>query len=173
MDVGSVVVAVTGVVGTLGAALLTQRVAERAKRREIDLVRGLDEARQNLALRRACYVALNRESRQFLTAINQHLHIMRERGVQAVDREALDAAKQAHRDQYSEAQMIAPDHVLNEASVVNQALNRVYGQVKRLERAEPEAEENMYTVVEEQQEIWELIRRMRHAMRRDIGVSAE
>ncbi len=66
-------IAVTGVLGTLGAALLTQRGAEDA------------------------------------------------------DRELLDAAKAAHRDAYSQAQMIAPDAVLSRAMTVHRAVNEGSG----------------------------------------------
>ena len=120
MDLGSVIIAVAGVAGTLGGSFLTQRSSERAKRREIELLRDHEEVREALLLRRTCYVELNRDARQFTTALNHHLHVMRERGVEETDREALDDAKRAHRDKYSEAQMIAPDEVLLRASEVNQ-----------------------------------------------------
>lgn len=68
--------------------------------------------------------------------------------------------------------MIAPDDVLACASTVNQALNRVYGQVKRLERGEPEPGETMATAVQALAEIWDLLRTMRTTMRRGLGVSA-
>ncbi|WP_309228421.1 hypothetical protein [Streptomyces lunaelactis] len=171
MDLGSVIIAVAGVAGTLGGSLLTQRASERAKRREIELVRDHEEVRENLLLRRTCYVELNRDARQFTTALNRHLHVMRERSVEETDREALDDAKRAHRDRHSEAQMIAPDDVLVRASEVNKALNRVYGQVKRLEREEPEPGETMATAVRAQAEIWDLLRALRAAMRHDLGVA--
>ncbi|MFB8398266.1 hypothetical protein [Streptomyces yangpuensis] len=171
MEIGAMVIAAVGVVGTLGGALLTQRGAERAKRREMELLRGHEEIRDYLALRRTCYADLNRDARQFTTALNRHLHVMRERAVEDADREALDEAKDAQRDRYSEAQMIAPDAVLGPASAVNHALSRVYGQVKRLERGAPEEGEAMATVSRDQQEIWALLREMRAAMRADLGVS--
>ncbi|MFJ8311639.1 MULTISPECIES: hypothetical protein [unclassified Streptomyces] len=173
MDLSSAIIAVAGVAGTLGGALLTQRGSERAKRREIELVRDHEEIRENRSLRRTCYVELNRDARQFTTALNRHLHVMRERGVEDADSDALDEAKNAHRDRYSEAQMIAPDEVLMRASVVNQALNKVYGQVKRLERAAPGPGETMETAAQAQYEVWDMLRTMRTAMRHDLGVSHE
>uniref|UniRef100_A0AAU2JU41 Uncharacterized protein n=1 Tax=Streptomyces sp. NBC_00049 TaxID=2903617 RepID=A0AAU2JU41_9ACTN len=170
MEIGAVLIAMTGVVGTLGAALLTQRGAERAKRREIELLRVRDEARESHELRRSCYVELNRDSRQFTTALNRHLHVIRERAVEDADREALDAAKNAHRDRYSEAQMIAPDAVLERARVVNRALNEAYGQVKRLERGAPAPGETDGTAARAQHAVWEHIAAMRAAMRQDLGV---
>ncbi|MEU9797593.1 hypothetical protein [Streptomyces sp. NPDC051000] len=166
------IIAVAGVAGTLGGAFLTQRAAERSRRREIELVRGHTEQQENLALRRTCYAALNRDARQFTTALNQHLHALREREVTEADRAALDEAKRAHRDQYSEAQMIASDEVLVRAAAVNRALNAVYGQVRRLDRAEPEPGETAAGAAEAQYSVWELLRAMRAAMRQDLGVTA-
>ncbi|GAA0533991.1 MULTISPECIES: hypothetical protein [Streptomyces] len=173
MDLSSVIIAVAGVAGTLGGSLLTQRGSERAKRREIELVRDHEEIRENRSLRRTCYVELNRDARQFTTALNRHLHVMRERGAEGTDSDALDEAKNAHRDRYSEAQMIAPEEVLMRASVVNQALNKVYGQVKRLERGAPGPGETMETAAQAQYEVWDMLRTMRTAMRHDLGVSHE
>ncbi|WP_371573448.1 hypothetical protein [Streptomyces sp. NBC_01314] len=167
------IIAVAGVAGTLGGSLLTQRGAERAKRREIELVRDHDEIRENRSLRRTCYVELNRDARQFTTALNRHLHVMRERAVGDADSDALDQAKDAHRDRYSEAQMIAPEEVLVRAGAVNRALNEVFGQVKRLERGAPGPGETMETAARAQSEVWDMLRTMRTAMRHDLGVPAE
>ncbi|MFG3065484.1 hypothetical protein ACGFYM_44265, partial [Streptomyces sp. NPDC048231] len=93
MDLSSVIIAVAGVAGTLGGSLLTQRGSERAKRREIELVRDHEEIRENRSLRRTCYVELNRDARQFTTALNRHLHVIRERGAEDADRDALDEAR--------------------------------------------------------------------------------
>ncbi|MGW7327805.1 hypothetical protein ACWGIU_04140, partial [Streptomyces sp. NPDC054840] len=150
---------------------LTQRGAERAKRREIELVRAHDDKRQNQALRRTCYADLNRDARQFTTALNRHLHTMRERGIEDVDRTALDAAKDAFRDRYSEAQMIAPDHVLAPATSVHHGLTAVYGQVKRLERGAPDPGESMESAARAQHGLWDPLREMRAAMRADLGVA--
>ncbi|MET7543378.1 hypothetical protein [Streptomyces sp. NPDC005349] len=173
MDLSSVIIAVAGVAGTLGGSLLTQRGSERAKRREIELIRDHEEIRENLSLRRTCYAELNRDARQFTTALNRHLHVMRDRDAEDADSDALDEAKNAHRDRYSEAQMIAPEEVLIRASAVNQALSRVYGQVKRLERGAPGPGETMETAAQAQSEVWDMLRTMRTAMRHDLGVSHE
>ncbi|MEV8529537.1 hypothetical protein AB0451_36345 [Streptomyces sp. NPDC052000] len=117
--------------------------------------------------------AERRDARQFTTALNRHLHIMKEHSVEDADRDALDEAKNAHRDRYSEAQMIAPEEVLMTASAVNKALNKAYGQVKRLERGAPGPGETMETAAQAQYEVWDMLRTMRTAMRHDLGVSHE
>jgi hypothetical protein len=80
MAVGAVLIAVTGVVETLGGALLTQRGADRAKRREVEMSQTLREARGNRELRRRCYSELHRDARQFATALSRHLYVLRDRG---------------------------------------------------------------------------------------------
>ncbi|WP_236245918.1 MULTISPECIES: hypothetical protein [unclassified Streptomyces] len=170
MDLGSVIIAVTGVLGTLGGSLLTHRASVRAKRQEMASVREHEEVRESLLLRRTCYVELNRDARQFTTALHQFLHAMRERGVEETDRAALAEAKSAHRDAYSQAQMVAPDEVLASAGEVNKALNSVYGQVRRLERGEPDAGETLAAAFQAQAEVWDRLRVMRTVMRRDLGV---
>ncbi|MGW5636768.1 hypothetical protein [Streptomyces sp. NPDC003832] len=171
MDLSAVIIAVAGVAGTLGGSLLTQRGSERARRREIELVREHEELRENRSLRRTCYAELNRDARQFTTALNRHLHVMRERGTEEADRDALDEAKNAHRDRYSEAQMVAPEDVLTTASAVNRALTAVYGQVMRLDRGAPGPGETLESAARAQHEIWDVLRTMRSAMRRDLGVA--
>ncbi|MFE0674887.1 hypothetical protein [Streptomyces sp. NPDC058867] len=116
---------------------------------------------------------LNRDARQFTTALNQYLHVMRERGVEDADRVALDEAKSAHRDRYSEAQMTAPDEVLAHAAEVSRALSAVYGHVKRLEREQPEPGETLATAAQAQADIWIRLRAMRTAMRDDLRVNPQ
>lgn len=79
MDVGAVLIAVAGVAGTLGGALLTQRGAEKAKRRELEMAQDLQEARESRELRRSCYTELHRDARQFCTALSRHLYVLRDR----------------------------------------------------------------------------------------------
>lgn len=100
MDLSSVLIAVAGVAGTLGGSLLTQRGSERAKRREMELVRDHEEIRESRSPRRTCCVELNHDARQFTTALNRHFHIMRERGAEPGDTDALHKAKHAHHDRY-------------------------------------------------------------------------
>ncbi|MEV7028063.1 hypothetical protein [Kitasatospora sp. NPDC093558] len=173
MDIAGVAIAVTGVAGTLGGALLTQRGAERAKRRELEIGRGFQEARENLALRRECYTRLYRDARQFATALNRHLHVLRDRTPDESDVRALEEAKDAHRNHWSETLMVAPDAVIAPGDAANQALTRVYGMVKRLEQGDARPGESVRSAAEAQDELWPLIKTLRHAMRQDLGVGSE
>ncbi|MEG8281194.1 hypothetical protein [Streptomyces sp. AHA2] len=173
MDVGAVVIAVAGVAGTLGGALLTQRGADKAKRRELEMSQALQEEREDRELRRRCYTELHRDARQFCTALSRHLYVMRDRAVGEEDVQALEAAKDTYRDRWSEALMVAPDAVVDPARAVNGALNAVYGQVKRLEQGNPRPGETLRSAAEAQHAVWTLIAAAREAMRRDLGITTE
>ncbi|MEV7288270.1 hypothetical protein AB0O01_27545 [Streptomyces sp. NPDC093252] len=171
MDLGAVLIAVTGVAGTLGGVVLTQRGADRAKTRELELTRAIEEARLQRELRRTCYTELHRDARQFATALSAHLYVLRDGTRGDEETRALENAKAAHRDRWSETLMIAPDTVLAPASALNRALTQVYGQVKRLESGQPRPGETLRSAAEAQEGLWVLVRGVREAMRRDLGVA--
>ncbi|MFC8720933.1 hypothetical protein [Kitasatospora sp. NPDC057198] len=173
MDMGAALVAVVGVAGTLGAALLTQRGADRTKQRELALSRSIQEAREDRELRRKSYTDLHRDVRQFATALSRHLYVMRDREIEDEDVRVLEEAKDAQRSRWSETIMVAPGVVLVAAQEVNDELTRVYGQVKRQEQGNPRPGETLQTVAEAQQALWPLIQAMGDAMRRDLGVAGE
>lgn len=173
MDVGAVLIAVTGVAGTLGAALLTQRGADRAKKRELEMTHAIQEAKENRELRRSCYTQLHRDARQFTTALSRHLYLLRDRLPVEEEAAALEAAKDAYRDRWSETLMTAPDAVIVPAHDLSDALTGVYGQVKRLEQGNCRPGETLLSAAEAQHALWSSIRVMREAMRRDLGISAD
>ncbi|WP_226966611.1 hypothetical protein [Streptomyces phaeolivaceus] len=171
MDLGAVLIAMAGVAGTLGAALLTQRGAERAKRRELEMAQAFEEARLHRELRRGCYAELHRDARQFATALSRHLYVLRDRTADTDDIQALEDTKDRYRDRWSEALMIAPDTVVLPGAEVNGALNRTYGQVERLEQGTSRPGESVAAAAEAQHALWGLIEALREAMRHDLGVA--
>ncbi|MEV5984861.1 hypothetical protein AB0L85_07530 [Streptomyces sp. NPDC052051] len=173
MDVGAALIAVVGVAGTLGGALLTQRGADRAKRRELEMTQAIQEARESRELRRRCYSELHRDARQFATALSRHLYVLRDQAPGDEDIRALEEIKGAYRDRWSEALMIAPDTVVVPAHEVNETLTRVHGQIKRLEQGNPRPGESLRSAAAAQLALWPLIDAMREAMRRDLGITGE
>ncbi|GGS55058.1 hypothetical protein GCM10010206_15990 [Streptomyces cinerochromogenes] len=69
--------------------------------------------------------------------------------------------------------MIAPDAVIVPAHELNEALTRVYGQVKRLEQGNPRPGETLRSAAEAQHALWSLAGAMREAMPRDLGVTTD
>lgn len=183
------VVAVVGVVGTLGAALLTQNRADRTKRLELEAAaeqrreeRQHAEAllraeqaqvrqRESLELRRRCYVELNTASRQFLTTMNSYLHALRHDGDADAALAELEASRAAYRDRYSEAQMIAPRPVLRACGVAKDRLNAAYGKIKQQAPALSGSAAGLQALEDElHQQVWPCVGAQKDAMRADLGV---
>ncbi|WP_435970400.1 hypothetical protein [Streptomyces sp. Qhu_M48] len=185
----ALLIAVVGVAGTLGAALLTQSRADRTKRMELQAAaeqrreeRGhaqelllAEQARQgrheSLERRRACYITLNTAARQYLTEMTNHLHALgRNEGV-ASSLENLEAARLAYRDSYAEAQMIVPKVVSRPAGAAKERLNEAYGKLRKYAGDPTTYAEELSTMEAElHQEVWPYVGAMKKAMRADLGV---
>ncbi|MGW2301651.1 hypothetical protein [Streptomyces sp. NPDC001809] len=185
----ALLIAVVGVAGTLGAALLTQSRADRTKRMELqaaaeqrreerghaeELLRA-EQARQgqreSLERRRTCYITLNTAARLYLTEMTNHLHAVgRGEGV-AASLENLEAARLAYRESYAESQMIVPDVVARSTSAAKVRLNEAYGKLRKY-AADPVtyAAELATTKADLHQEVWPYVGAMKKAMRADLGV---
>ncbi|WP_237532309.1 hypothetical protein [Streptomyces sp. SID8352] len=170
---GALVVAVVGVIGTLLSALLTQRAAERSRRREQERAERVRERAREIEERRDCYVALNAASRQYLAALTDQLHALgRPEDTEAV-RPRLTEARDLHRDVYAEAQMRLPEPVLVPAGEVAHALGALYGRLRRLDDGTPRHGDALDAVPGEIDALWESLRELRRAMRRDLGAPGE
>ncbi|MCX5411204.1 hypothetical protein [Streptomyces sp. NBC_00059] len=187
---GALAVAVVGVIGTLGAALLTQSRADRLKRHELEATARqqredrahaeqvrqqetrLTARRELTDLRRACYISLNTTARQYQTAQINLMHVLRARDdaeTQACA-EQLEARRLVLRDSYAEAQMIVPGAVLADARATNHQLNKTYGLLKRMMAGGHPSTSELDALEIETEMSWALLSDLRAAMRHDLGV---
>ncbi|GGW43438.1 hypothetical protein GCM10010503_20100 [Streptomyces lucensis JCM 4490] len=174
MDVtgaGAPIVAVVGVVGTLLSALLTQRAAERSRRREQERAERARARARETEERRTCYVALNTASRQYLAALTDLSHALIRAEDPRAERRRLTEARDLHRDVYAEAQMRLPDPVLALAGEVAHALGTVYGRLRRLDDGAPRPGDSLDAAQGEIDVLWERLRELRRGMRADLGAS--
>ncbi|MFD8641862.1 hypothetical protein ACFV14_16355 [Streptomyces zaomyceticus] len=185
----ALLIAVVGVAGTLGAALVTQVRADRTKRMELlaaaeqrreerghaeQLLRAEQSRqgrRESLERRRTCYIALNTAAQQYVTEMTNHLHAVRRGEDTASSLESLETARLTYRDSYAESQMIVPDTVSRAAGAAKRRLNDAYGELRRYA-----AEPSLYAAELESaeaglhQEVWPYIGAMKKAMRADLGI---
>lgn len=187
----ALLVAVVGVVGTLGASLLTQSRADRTKRIEMQAAaeqrreerdhagamlkaeRDRHRAEESLALRRACYITLNTAARQYLTAQVDFMHALRnETGVEAA-LEQLEVRRTALRESYAEAQMIVPLQVMAVAGAASRRLNAGYGRLKQIAACTPHSQEDLDTFEAGVEQSWAILSEMRQQMRHNLAVDAE
>lgn len=182
-------IAVVGVAGTLGAALLTQNRADRSKRMELQVAaeqrreeRGhaeellqAEQARQwqreSLERRRACCITLNTASRQYLTEMTNYLYALQ--GSQDADTalKNLEAGRLAYRDSYAEAQMILPDAVLRAGSTAKERLNAAYGTLRKYGAA-PSTYAGELAALEGElhEKVWPCLGALKQSMRADLGI---
>lgn len=187
----ALLVAVVGVVGTLGASLLTQSRADRTKRMEmqaaaeqrreerdhaeamLEMERARHRAEESIALRRACYITLNTAARQYLTAQVDFMHALRNgTGIEAA-LEQLEARRTTLRESYAEAQMIVPLQVMAGAGAASRRLNAGYGRLKQIAGSTPYNQEDLNTFEAGVEQSWALLSEMRQQMRFDLGVDTE
>lgn len=177
-SVSQIVIAVLGIAGTLAAAVITQRGADRARARELEHARQLqrDEreyaTRQaDLEARRACYAALSAGTRDLANAMTHVLHALERDEVTDELRSELDRTRRDHRLRHAEAQMVLPDPVSQAASTANRHLGAAYGLLKRCDEGRAEREEHLEAARESLNELWDPLWNMRHLMRVDLGVT--
>ncbi|MEE4540658.1 hypothetical protein V2S66_01590 [Streptomyces sp. V4-01] len=115
--------------GTLGGAVLSQRVT-REQNRRADRERAEDRHERAQETRRDLYARLNTAARAYRAAARDAV-LAAERG-ENVEPAALDTAKEAWSEEYSQAQMALAKDVLEVASTLNRALGVGYSIVKQL-----------------------------------------
>ena len=179
-SVAGLLAAAVGVGGTLGSAWLTQRRSDAARREEWERlertrVTELSASRAEAALeaRRVAYTAYNTAARHYLACLRDHSQTLGSgaAGDPVASLEALDTSRTELRRQYAEAQLTVPDPVLEEIRRVNRHLGALYGTLIRLTRGVPREGDDLTAAQAAVREGWELLRRMRHAMRTDLGVT--
>lgn len=180
-----------GVLGTLGASLLTQSRADRTKRMELEAAaeqrreerdhaeavleseRAQNRAEESVVLRRACYITLNTAARQYLTAQVDVMHVLRSQtSVEAV-LEQLEARRTTLRESYAEAQMVVPLQVMVVAGAASRRLNAGYGRLKQVAASIPYNQEDLDTFEAGVEQSWALLSAMRQQMRFDLGVDTQ
>ncbi|MGW1889616.1 hypothetical protein ACWCP6_05040 [Streptomyces sp. NPDC002004] len=165
-EVTAMITAVAGVLGTLLAPLVAQRLTARQRLEETELA----ERRRGFEERRAAYTAMNRSSRSFHTLLKDALHRIRDGVYTDDDRAELEHARREYRDRYAEAQMIVPEHILDASREVNQVLAGADAVVKRIDRGLARDGETAERALLHLQEAEPRLTAMRRRMRDDLGV---
>ncbi|MGW4935136.1 hypothetical protein ACWEQH_19260 [Streptomyces sp. NPDC004166] len=174
----ALVIAALGVAGTLASGLLTQRAAARARMAELEQDhrhRRAEEERSRrqtlLEKRHACYVSLNMTDRQFHSTLLLHIDAIRIGLDTDRTRTAMEAARDAMREQWAEAQLVLPDALLPLAAKANGILWKIYEMIRRVEGGHGEHSESLETATAKLQEAKECLFELREAMRRDLKVN--
>jgi ribosome-associated translation inhibitor RaiA len=165
--VTAMITAVVGVLGTLFAPVLSQRLTARQRTEEARLA----ERRRLFEERRAAYTAMNRSSRQFHELLKDALHRIRDGVYTELERDQLEEARRDYRDRYAEAQMVVPERILDASRSVNQVLADVDAAVKRLDRGLARDGESAEASLLQLKDAEPRLAAMRQLMRADLGVT--
>ncbi|MEU4891153.1 hypothetical protein AB0B12_03815 [Streptomyces sp. NPDC044780] len=164
--IAAMITAIVGVLGTLFAPLLQQRLTARQRAEDAQA----EERRRRFEERRAAYIAMNRASRQFHTLLKDALHRIRDDVYADEDRVRLEEARRDYRDRYAEAQMIVPERVLDASRDLNTVLAGIDAAAKRIDRGLARDGETAAAVLLELKEAEPRLTAMRRLMREDLGV---
>lgn len=177
-SVSQIVIAVLGIGGTLAAAVITQRGADRARVRELEHARQLRQEEREYATRQAqsearrtCYAILSAGTRDLANVLAKVLHALASGGMTEELRADLDRARREHRLRHAEAQMVLPDAVAEAASTANRHLGGLYGLLMRLDGGTAREGEDLGVAWESMDALWDPLWRMRHVMRVDLGIT--
>ncbi|MEU9911705.1 hypothetical protein [Streptomyces sp. NPDC051001] len=165
--VTAMITAVVGVLGTLFAPVLSQRLTSRQRAEEAEVA----EHRRLFEDRRTAYTAMNRASRQFHTLLKDALHRLRDDVYTDHDREQLEEVRREYRDRYAEAQMVVPERILQASRAVNEVLAGIDAVVKRLDRGRARDGESAARALLDLKEAEPRLSEMRRLMREDLGVA--
>ncbi|WNM29843.1 hypothetical protein RKE30_05240 [Streptomyces sp. Li-HN-5-11] len=164
--VTAMITAVVGVLGTLFAPVLSQRLTARQRAEETTAA----EVRRRFEERRAAYTSMNRASRHFHTLLKDALHRIRDGVYTDQDRDQLEEARRDYRDRYAEAQMVVPERILDASRAVNEVLSGVDAVAKRLDRSLAGEGESAQQALLDLKEAEPRLSAMRRLMREDLGV---
>ena len=165
--VTAMITAVVGVLGTLFAPVLSQRLTARQRAEDAQVA----ERRRLFEERRDAYTAMNRSSRHFHTLLKDALHRIRDGVYTERERDQVEEARREHRDRYAEAQMVVPERVLDASRAVNEVLVAADAAVKRLDRGLTRDGENAEQIMLDLKEAEPRLTAMRRLMRADLGVT--
>jgi len=167
--------AVLAFAGTIAGQMLTQRGASRARQRELEAQEAVRREREaaerdaaGLALRRACYVEFTTATRQYISSMTHSIRMLRDQGYD-VPEFALDEAKRAYTDRFSELQLTAPRGLHAMAKQLNRSLARQYYDVKKLAADEFPAA-GVKAALKTKDQLWSEYEELLRELRRDLGV---
>ncbi|MEU9114539.1 hypothetical protein AB0D04_22780 [Streptomyces sp. NPDC048483] len=181
-SMSSLIVAVVGVLGTLVSGLLAHRGALRSKTLELRHAaqerrdeRRAQERRELTETRRASYANLNQSLRHFHAALFRRYQDL---AAGQADGDAcgqpppeVDDARQALRDVYAEAQMVASDEVLKTGGGVVHLLSRIQRMLDPLRREQGARETLLEEARDGLERASEGLYEVRQTMRKDLGIT--
>jgi hypothetical protein len=172
-------IAIVGVLGTLLAPIVSQRLATRARREEFDQQRIVQmeeytrqQSEQVVATKRRCYLALFIACRHYRVELMNYLYAVKRKEVNEPTLSRLEEARLAFMASISETQLIASLTVMATIDPIRHANSRTFGAIKNLEEGHPEPDGSFEEIRAFIYTIWDTEwPRVVKAVRADLGVA--
>jgi hypothetical protein len=177
LDADGFAIAALGVGGTLLSSVITQVLARRSRREEIQAAerqraedRDSTREEQRFDQRRQCYIRMNASSRRYRIALMNYLHGVHRGGVTDDEERDLRDSRGDYIAGVAELQLTAPLNVLDTTRLVTDNLSWAFRAVKQLQAGTPVEHGGFEEIERFLVRLWDDWEVMRAAMRRDLGV---
>ena len=175
--VTALIVAIVGVVGTLLAPIVSQRLSARARREEFEMQRTQqqdDYRRQQqekvLMTKRVCYITVISGARRYRLELMRYLFAVKESGVDDAARDRLEEARLAFNTSLAESELTAAGPVREALNPIRKGLSDSYKAIKDLENDIPQVNGSFGDIKSFLLKLWDAWPPAHAAMRDDLGV---
>lgn len=176
-SVTALILAIVGVLGTLSASIVAQRLSARARREELELQRlhrseDYDRERQESVLtqKRDCYISVTSSSRRYRVELMNYLFAVKNETANDKSNQRLEDARIAFSISFAEAELTASLPVLEAARSLRNGLSEGYQAIRRLEEESSNSRDSYDEVEKFLLRLWDQWHPLHTAMRADLGV---
>jgi hypothetical protein len=175
--VTALVVAIVGVIGTLLAPIVSQRLSARARREEFEQQRTQrqdeyerQQRERELTIKRTCYITVISGARRYRLELMRYLYAIKEDTVDDGARDRLEEARLAFNTSLAETELTAAGPVLEALDPIRRGMSDSYTAIKDLEQDTPRSNGTFEEIRTFLLKLWDAWPPAHAAMRADLGV---
>jgi type II secretory pathway pseudopilin PulG len=176
-SITALTIAIVGVMGTLLAPIVTQRLSARARREEFEQQRSQrreeyrrDQQEKVLINKRNCYVTMISTARHYRLELMSYLYAVKQGAVDNSAKDRLQNARLAFATSLAETQLTGTRSVLKALEPIRKGMSESYTATKGLEEARQESDGSFDEIRAFLLKLWEEWPPAYTAMRKDLGV---
>jgi hypothetical protein len=173
--VTALVVAIVGVIGTLIAPIISQRLSALARREEFDQQRiqrqdeyEREQQEKALAMKRACYITVISGARRYRIELMRYLYAVKDGTLDNGAQTRLEEARLAFNTSLAETELTASPPVLEALDPIRRGLSESYSTIMNL--GIPQLDDMFEEIRNFLLKLWDAWPPAHAAMRVDLGV---
>lgn len=174
----ALIIAIVGVIGTLVAPIVSQRLSAHARREEFDIQRShrqdeyvREQQEKVLANKRSCYVTMISAARRYRLELMSYLHAVNQGSVDNNARDRLEEARLVFNTSLAETQLTGTASVIEALEPIRKGMSVSYADIKNIEEQHaPESNSSFNEIRVFLLKLWDEWPQLYTAMREDLGV---